>query len=132
MKRNDYFYTLLFLMIALLIFGFSSRSVNVLEVAPVGHWTFDGEGNIAIDQSHYKSHGKLQGNPTKADGIVGKGCLELDGDGDYVEILENGKTPSQFHNLHKGSISIWFKARSIPKETSISITVVNCPSVFFI
>lgn len=32
----------------------------------------------------------------------------------------NGKTPSQFHNLHKGSISIWFKARSIPKETSIS------------
>lgn len=46
--------------------------------------------------------------------------MTLDGKDDYVEILESGKTPSQFHNLKQGSISIWFKARSIPKVTSIS------------
>jgi len=126
MYRTNYCLKILFSSFTLLLFISSSTTNipdstnNIPEEALVGHWTFDNEENIAMDNSHYSSHGKLRGNPKIASGIIGKGCLELDGDGDYMEILDKGETPSQFHTLEKGSISFWFKARSIPKGTSIS------------
>ncbi len=119
MNRTRYFLSGQFILLGLSIF-LSFRPVNKLNDALVGHWTFDNPENLAIDHSRFKSHGALKGNPMKANGVVGEGCLQLDGKNDYFEIMQNKKTPFQFHNLKKGSISIWFKARSIPKDTSIS------------
>ena len=98
----------------------SSSTPHSTDEALVGHWTFDDEANLAKDHSPFKSNGTLKGSPKQAMGIIGKGCLELNGKDDYVEIIQDGKTPTQFQTLKQGSISIWFKARSIPKVTSIS------------
>lgn len=107
-------------LVSILLFAFLPSSNNTLEEALVGHWSFDEEeGSTVTDHSTFESHGEIKGNPKRAIGIVGTGCLEFDGEGDYVAILEDGYTPTQLHNLDKGSISIWFKARSIPFESSI-------------
>lgn len=93
---------------------------NRMDESLVGHWSFDEkEGNIIIDNSSFNSNGEIKGDPKRADGIVGSACLELDGKGDYIEILENGNTPSHLNKLKKGSISIWFKARNIPVGSNI-------------
>lgn len=86
----------------------------------IAHWTFDDATNLGLDNSSFKSNGVLNGNPGHSEGVIGNGCLELDGEDDFFEILKNGKTPDQFHDLKQGTISIWFKARDIPKKTSIS------------
>ena len=120
MNLKNYSVLITIPLVSILLFAFLSSPKNTLEESLVGHWTFEEEGNLAIERSAFKSHSELKGNPRKANGIVGKGCLELDGEGDYIEISEKGKTPSQYHNLDIGSISIWFKARNIPKGSSIS------------
>lgn len=86
----------------------------------VGHWTFDLEENLGFDNSPFKAKGTIKGNAKNAEGIVGDGSLDLDGFGDYLEITKNGGIPKQFQNLKLGSIALWFRARTIPKETSIS------------
>lgn len=91
-----------------------------MDESLVGHWSFDKKkGNTIIDKSSYKSNGEIKGVPKRADGIVGKRSLELNGKGDYKEILENGTTPSHLQELNKGSISVWFKARNIPVGSNI-------------
>jgi len=119
MKRIKYLFLALFYIITFSIF-ISAKSLNKLDVALIGHWTFDNNGNLAMDSSPFKSDGILKGSPKQAIGVVGSGSLELNGEDGYIEVLEGSKTPKQFHTLKQGSISIWFKARSIPKETSIS------------
>ena len=100
--------------------GFMLLTNEKLDESLVGHWSFDEkEGNTIIDNSAYKSNGEIKGVPKRVNGIIGNGCLEFDGKGDYIEILEMGKTPSQLNNLNKGSISIWFNARNIPVGSSI-------------
>ena len=75
---------------------------NRMDKSLVGHWSFDEkEGNTIIDNSSFKSNGEIKGVPKRADGIVGNGSLELDGKGDFIEILENGKTPTQINKLKK-------------------------------
>lgn len=86
----------------------------------VGHWAFEAKENLGLDSSTFSTDGIVRGNPKKAEGIIGDGSLNLDGKGDYLEITKNGEIPKHFQNLEFGSISIWFKARTIPKETSIS------------
>lgn len=113
----------LFTVLSLFLISFlftSSGNISTLDEALLGYWTFDDEDHLAKDNSQFNSNGLLKGNPRQAMGVIGNGCLELDGKDDHVEILQDNKTPSQFHNLKQGSISIWFKARNIPKETSIS------------
>ena len=126
MNLKNYFGIITILFASIVLFAFLPDSKNTLEESLVGHWSFDEEeGNTIIDKSSFESHGEKKGNPKRTIGIVGKGCLEFDGEGDYLEILKDGKTPSQFHNLDKGSISIWFKARTIPNESSI------CPLFYY-
>lgn len=106
------------LLSALLAFSFGTG--NLKEEPMVGHWSFDEiQDKKVVDNSNYESHGEIEGNPKRSTGIIGERCLEFDGNGDYIEITENGKTPSQFHNLGAGSISVWFKARNIPVGESI-------------
>ncbi len=126
MKLMNYLRIIIISTLSVLLFACSPsfkntvKSKNTMEKSLVGHWTFDEEDkSIVTDYSSFKSHGKINGNPERGIGIVGKGCLEFDGEGDYLEILEDGKTPYQLQNLDKGSISIWFKARNIPIESNI-------------
>ena len=55
----------------------------------VGHWAFDeGQGTIAYDSSGNGHHGTLHGDPQWGVGKI-NGALELDGDGDYVEVPDH-------------------------------------------
>lgn len=119
MNRIKFFLVALFTLFILTIL-MSSRSNDNLNDFLVGHWTFDDEENFETDNSPFGAHGEVNGNPRKAAGIVGDGCLELDGDGDFLEVTKNGQTPEHLQTLEFGSVAIWFKARNIPKETSIS------------
>ncbi len=102
-------------LVIMLSMAFTLLTNKKIDDSLVGHWSFDEkEGSAIIDNSTYKSNGEIKGVPKRVEGIVGNGSLELDGKGDYIEILENGKTPSQLNNLNIGSISIWFNARNIP------------------
>lgn len=102
----------------------------------MGHWTFDEpDSDIVYDQSSYQSHGEIKGNPAYEEGIVGRNAMEFDGEGDYVEMLKNGKTPSHIQNLSEGSIAVWFKARNIPVGKSILPVFYygnknGCPNMF--
>ena len=62
----------------------------------VGHWAFDDEVNMALDNSRFESNGVLKGSPEQALGVIGNGCLELDGKDDYVEILKMEKRHLNF------------------------------------
>ena len=126
MRLMNYLEIVIISIVSILLFTCSSKLKNnlkfenTMEESLVGHWAFDEEGkNDVIDHSNFKSHGKLRGNPKRGNGIVGKGCLEFDGKGDYLEILENEQIPSHLQSLDKGSISVWFKARNIPVATNI-------------
>ncbi len=119
MNRTKYLFLALCYLVTLSIF-ISAKSLNTLDEALIGHWTFDNNDNLAMDSSPFGSDGILKGSPKQARGVVGNGSLALNGKDEFIEVLEGNKTPIQFHTLKQGSISIWFKARSIPKETSIS------------
>lgn len=117
---KNYMILITIILASIMSLAYLFGSKKTMEESLVGHWTFDEkEGSTIIDYSKFASHGEIKRNPMRASGIVGKGSLEFDGEDDYIEILENGKTPSQLHNLDKGSISIWFQARNIPIESSI-------------
>ncbi len=120
MKFKNYSGTLIIILVSIFFVAFLHEPKDTLKDALVGHWTFDEDGEIVADKSEFKSHGELKGKPRKANGIVGKGSLELDGMNDYMEIMENGNIPPQFQNMKKGSIAFWFKANKIPTSISIS------------
>ncbi len=80
----------------------------------VGWWKFDeGKGTSAADSSGYGHAGTLMGNPKwqPTDGKVG-GALELDGDGDYVNL---GKGPD-FDLAEQITIAAWIKVNRFDKE----------------
>ncbi len=114
----------------------SAKNDTPLDSALVGHWSFDEQqGDTVYDRSPYDAHGIIKGNPERDEGIVGQNALEFDGQGDYVEILENDQTPSHIRELGKGSISIWFSARNIPVGSSILPVLYygnenGCPNMF--
>jgi len=105
-------YYTLFLLALLCVF-----SCNKKEHDPnlVGHWTLD---NNATDQSSYKSHGKIYGDPQQVAGAIEGNAFDFNGD-DYIEIAVEGKNPPHLKGLSTGSISLWFKARSWDIQTSI-------------
>jgi hypothetical protein len=80
----------------------------------VGWWKFDeAEGATASDSSGYGHAGTLIGSPKwqPTGGKVG-GALELDGDGDYVNL---GKSPD-FDVAEKITIAAWIKVNRFDKE----------------
>lgn len=81
----------------------------------VAHWSLD--GNVQ-DNSLYQSHGKIYGDPQEVEGIIKGKAFDFKGD-DYIEISVDGETPPQLKELSKGSISLWFKARSWNINTTI-------------
>jgi len=71
----------------------------------VGYWKFDEtSGNIAFDSSGNGNDGTLNGDPQWAAGQLG-GALELDGEGDYVDI---GNDPI-FNITDQITVACWIK-----------------------
>ncbi len=82
----------------------------------VGWWAFDEtSGTTAYDSSGHGNHGTLQGDPQWVAGRTG-GALELDGDGDYVDIGSVGMSGMDLRTL-----TGWAKASTtnIPSWTSV-------------
>lgn len=88
-------------------FTFISFTYLQKNTTLVAHWSLDGN---AVDQSTYKSHGKIFGNPKEVNGIIEGKAYDFNGD-DYIEIKSDGKAPAQISELATGTISLWFKAR---------------------
>lgn len=86
----------------------SKAEVKELAQGKVGHWDFF-KGN-AYDSTIQRNHGILQGNPQRADGIIGPDSMYFDGDGDYVQIDDL----QDFSNINRLTVSAW--ARS-PQST---------------
>jgi hypothetical protein len=81
----------------------------------VGHWALEGN---AIDQSKYKSNGRIFGDPQQVNSTIDGKALDFNGD-DYIEIGVDGKSPDHFKALSQGSISLWFKTRTWDVQTEI-------------
>ncbi|MDH7598681.1 MAG: LamG domain-containing protein, partial [Sedimentisphaerales bacterium] len=75
----------------------------------VGCWKLDEtEGTIAHDSSKYENHGTVMGNPKWAPGKM-KGCLDMDGDGDYVDC----GNPSLFNFGDVITVALWLNIRAV-------------------
>jgi len=73
------------------------------DPGPVGWWTFDdGSGTVARDASGNGNDGTLYGDPQWAEGQLG-GALQLDGDGDYVEL----PIGSIISPLEEATLTLW-------------------------
>ena len=78
-------------------------AVNYASADLVGHWAFDeGQGTIAYDSSGNGHDGTLRGNPQWAVGKI-NGALELDGDGDYVEVPDH----ESLHLWERFTLTAW-------------------------
>lgn len=100
-------------------FALSLVLVGVADAADadlVGWWAFDEtSGTTAYDSSGHGNHGTLQGDPQWVAGRTG-GALELDGDGDYVDIGSVGMSV-----MDQRTLTGWAKASTtnIPSWTSV-------------
>jgi len=79
---------------------------------PVSHWKFDeGEGSTVYD-SIGNNDGTIYG-VTWTTGKIGDYALDFDGVNDYVEILNSESIQSI---CGSGTVSLWFKADTLPAE----------------
>jgi len=84
----------------------------------VGWWKFDeGSGTKAADASGHGLGGRLVGDPTWVEGVVGK-ALELDGADDYVDL---GDDPC-FAITGPITICAWIKVKAFDKEWQALVT----------
>lgn len=94
--------------------------VSFTQQGLVAHWKFDSLYNDTIkDHSINAFHGTNYGAHL-IDGIKGR-AISFNGTSDYVRIPEDGQTPPDtFAELDSGTISFWFKARTIPTNYGIA------------
>jgi hypothetical protein len=82
----------------------------------IGWWKLDeGQGTVAVDWSGYNNHGDLVGDPQWVAGKM-TGAIQLDGDGDYVDVGSVG-----ISGLDQRTLCGWAKASTvdIPGWTSV-------------
>ncbi|MFZ2147562.1 MAG: LamG domain-containing protein, partial [Sedimentisphaerales bacterium] len=94
-----------------LVSGADAADINL-----IGWWAFDEtSGTTAYDSSGHGNHGTLQGDPQWVAGWTG-GALELDGDGDYVDVGSVGISGAALRTL-----AGWAKASTtaIPSWTTV-------------
>ena len=78
-----------------------------------GHWTFD---RTSDDCSGNGNHARFHGDPTYGHDVAPTGTrnigsLDLDGEGDYVEV----RHAESLNAPHAATVSLWFKPRSQPR-----------------
>jgi hypothetical protein len=91
--------------------------IPITDPALIGWWKLDGvgSGTTAVDWSGYNHHGTIMGDPEWVIGYDGD-ALELDGDGDYVDIGSVG-----IKGMDPRTIAGWVKASTtaVPSWTSV-------------
>lgn len=87
-----------------------SRTAIVDVKALVGHWEFEAD---ASDSTSYASNGTLVEDATIATGKIGQ-ALDLDGDGDYVNI------PVNYPQKDRVTVTAWVYARTAPTWATIA------------
>jgi hypothetical protein len=80
----------------------------------VGHWKLDGDAN----DSAGSNHGTLLGNPTWVNDPQRGWCLDLDGDGDYVDVGQD----SSLTFTDEITLSCWIKVRAFDRNWNAIIT----------
>ena len=86
-------------------FGFNPDRDSSL----VGCWKLDEtSGTVAYDSSTYGNNGVVMGNPKWAPGKM-KGCLDMDGNGDYVDC----GNPSLFNFGDVITVAVWLNIRTV-------------------
>lgn len=119
---------MIILLLALMLVSCSSNdteseSVVNLDKGLIAHWTFDmgtEENGVVTGLSSNQLTGTLYNGAELVESGI-NGCLELDGEDDYIQFPGAGlAAPSVFDTLGEGTISIWFKADSIPFDTIIA------------
>ncbi len=84
----------------------------------IAHWQFDdASGEQVTDASGHAYHGQIQGNPVWTEGVTG-GALQLDGDGDYVEIGPG----EEFNITGQITVAAWFKVTAFDKDSQAIVT----------
>jgi len=88
------------------VWSFSMGSIPITDPNLIGWWKLDGEGSgtAALDWSGYYHDGTIMGDPEWVAGYDGN-ALELDGDGDYVDIGSVGISGTDLR-----TIAGWAKA----------------------
>ena len=91
--------------ISLMLAGISDAKIDPKTC--VGMWLLDeNSGDVAKDSSGKSNNGQLFGNPNRVAGKFGK-CLEFDGDGDYVDVVNSQSL--LMSQLQKMTVSVWYK-----------------------
>lgn len=95
---------------------------NLSDVNLDGHliasWLFNGHNTVARDNSGNDLNGTIYGNPVKNESFTSS--FTFDGKDDYISIPDKDSPPPEIiSKLDKGSISLWFKVDSIPKDDGI-------------
>ncbi len=109
----------LYYLVTIILLFSNTLAINA-QNGLVAYWSFDEmENNTIYDSSPGEYHGTNYG-ATLVPGIIGN-ALSFDGTDDYVRIPKNGQYPPPiFSTLRKGSISVWFKAGTIPTDYGIA------------
>ena len=110
-KKMIFLVTCVFMPVLLLV-----GKINAAEAGLLGWWKFDEtSGTVARDSSGNRKDGTIKGNPIWVAGKI-DGALQLDGDGDYVDIGSVG-----ISGTNPRTIAGWAKASTtaIPGWTSV-------------
>ncbi len=95
---------------SLVVLAFLFGVTGIASADLVAQWQLDeGEGTLAYDASENHYDGTLLGDPAWIPGVLGFG-LELDGDGDYVDMGNPEGLPV---GADPGSMTAWGRADSI-------------------
>ena len=96
--------------LALVLMTAGLASAMAADPNLVGHWKLDGNAN----DSTGSNHGTLIGNPTWANDPQRGWCLDLDGNGDYVDV---GDAPSLTFT-EEITVACWIKVRKFDRNWS--------------
>lgn len=91
--------------------GLASKSVAPTDLALIGFYQFDKQGNPGFDSSSYGNHLLAQGNAQQASGGQFGGGLLLDGTGDFLSVNAGATAAPAGLSIGDGSyaISAWLK-----------------------
>jgi len=96
-------------------FSLLAGNWNSLDPSLIGWWKFDDLlSNEAADSTENSNNGTLQGDARKATWELG-GAVELDGDGDFVEI----SSESDFDVTNGLTLTAWVKAKALKNDMKI-------------
>lgn len=92
----------------------SKNSAHPIEATLVSHFTFDDSDRLGDDQGAFDSDAQIRGDARfSSEARVGTGALYLDGDGDYLEIINRGTEYASIDNGDGFTFAAWVWVDSV-------------------